>query len=216
MDRSCVAIIIPAYNEETTIAEVVTAVLPYGQPIIVNDCSTDNTAMVAEQNGALVVNHFRNQGYDGALNSGFEEAKKHNFFFVITFDADGQHDPAYVEKMLNQLENGFDLVLGVRPTFARIAERVFSLYSKIRFGISDPLCGMKGYRMSAYCQLGYFDSYRSIGTELAFYVATQKKRFIEIMIPIRERKDVSRFGRRFRANYKILRATWLSVLRGYQ
>lgn len=206
MDRSQVAIIIPAYNEAATIDKVITSVLPYGTPIVVNDCSTDNTAIIAELAGALVVNHTINQGYDGALNSGFFEANRLSCLYAITFDADGQHHAELLEKFLSKLENGYDLVLGVRPNFARIAERLFAQYAKIRFGISDPLCGMKGYNMKLYQALGHFDSCKSIGTELAFYAVKNKKLFTQISVPISARIGASRFGQRLRGNLKIFRA----------
>ncbi|PIZ04860.1 MAG: hypothetical protein COY58_02050 [Gammaproteobacteria bacterium CG_4_10_14_0_8_um_filter_38_16] len=206
MERSRVAIIIPAFNEVGTINQVVSAVSPYGLVIVVNDCSTDDTADIAASAGAIVINHQTNQGYDGALNSGFSEANKRGCLYAITFDADGQHHAALLENFLTQLRSGYDLVLGVRPSVMRFSEKWFAYYAKRRYGILDPLCGMKGYNMALYQSLGYFDSKKSIGTELTFYAVKNKKPFTQIAVPISKRVGQSRFGQRLKGNGKILRA----------
>ena len=98
MDKSQVAIVIPAFNEESTISNVVQSVTQYGVVIVVNDTSTDKTEQMAEGAGAILVNHKENKGYDGALNSGFAKAKELNCDIVITFDADGQHNEEYIQE----------------------------------------------------------------------------------------------------------------------
>lgn len=211
LERSKLAIVIPAYNEALTIDSVIKAVSVYGQPIVVDDCSSDQTAELSEKFGAVVVRHDVNQGYDGALNSGFEKAEQLGFSYVITFDADGQHDYSLISEYILKFNDGYELVLGVRPDFQRISERFFSLYTKFCFGIKDPLCGMKGYHMSLYKKQGYFDSFKSIGTELAIFSAAKGCKKIQLSIPIHPRKDSPRFGARFNANKKIIHAlisTW--------
>jgi len=207
-----VAIIIPAFNEDATIAQVVDSVKEYGYAIVVNDGSTDNTKTIASQSGAIVVNHKINCGYDNALNSGFIEADKLDFDAVITFDADGQHCPTILKKYIDKLSNGFDLVLGVRPQPARFAEAIFMLYTRFRFNWKDPLCGMKGYRIELYRKQGYFDSYNSIGTELAFFGLLNKCSFAQIDIPIYERYDRPRFSSTLKSNIRILNALIKSVI----
>lgn len=210
MERSEVAIVIPAFNEAAMIKRIVESVSVYGQPIVVDDCSVDETATLAKIAGAIVVRHDTNRGYDGALSSGFAEADRRGFSYVVTFDADGQHNVVLVGDFLVQLGKGFDLVLGVRPYYARFAEYLFALYSRLRFGVRDPLCGMKGYRMSLYRARGWFDSYRSIGTELALYGLREKRSFIQLPVPISERNGAPRFARLWKANYRILRALVIS------
>jgi len=211
LERSEVAIIIPAFNESATITCVVNSLLSYGIVIVVDDCSSDGTGLLAEGAGAVVVRHNSNQGYDGALNSGFIEAQSRSCSYVVTFDADGQHNHELIELYITKLRQGYDLVLGMRPDYARLAERIFSLYTKIKFGLHDPLCGMKGYRMELFHEQGWFDSYQSIGTELAFYAVSHNKAFTQIDIPIAPREGNPRFGQRWKANYKIFRAMILSI-----
>jgi len=91
--KGCV--IIPAYLEERRIRGVVQNVLQYIQPVIViDDGSPDQTSAAASSAGAVVIKHEKNLGKGAALNTGFAYAVKQKFDYVITMDADGQHDPA--------------------------------------------------------------------------------------------------------------------------
>ena len=96
MDRSRVAIVIPALNESQTIVGVVAAAADYGVPIVVDDGSTDGTAALSIQAGAVVVSHQKNLGYDSALNSGFKKAADLGCEIIVTLDADGQHEPSLI------------------------------------------------------------------------------------------------------------------------
>jgi glycosyltransferase involved in cell wall biosynthesis len=203
------AIVIAAYNEERTIGATVKSVVPYGTPIVVNDGSKDKTSEIARQNGGHVVDQ-ENRGYDGALDRGFAEAAKLGFTHVITFDADGQHPVEALPVYIEHLSKGIELVVGVRPKKQRVSELIFSFYTKLFFGISDPLCGMKGYKLDLYRSVGHFDSYHSTGTELMLRYLKAKKPTVQIPIDIKDREDHPRFGRLIRANLYILR----SMLRG--
>lgn len=213
MDRSRIAIVIPALNESATIAVVVEAAGRYGVPIVVDDGSTDNTAALAKQAGAVVVSHENNRGYDAALNSGFKKAAELGSEVIITVDADGQHDPSLIQKFIDQIDAGADVVAGIRSRRQRFAEHLFAWYTSLRFGIKDPLCGMKAYRTAVYEALGHFDSYGSIGTELAIFAAKKGCRLGQIPFAVRERKGQSRFGQVLAGNYKIIRAMLLTTVR---
>jgi len=209
MGKYKIAIIIPAFNEEITIFRVVQSVRGYGQVIVVNDASTDETEKIAEKAGAILVNHKNNEGYDAALNSGFVKAGELNCDVVITFDADGQHNHRFIKEYIDLLEQGFKVVVGVRSKFQRVSEYIFSWISIWRWDIKDPLCGMKAYRVDVFNQLGYFDSYSSIGTELAIYAAYENINIAQHPIKIKNRQDKPRFGNMFSANINILRSLWL-------
>jgi len=207
MERSAVAIIIPAYNEQETISAVVQKVKPFGTVIVVDDASNDRTAGLAKDAGALVVAHLENKGYDGALNSGFLKAEQIGCRYAITFDADGQHEAAILDIYLNHLrEQECDLVLGVRPEKARISEVIIGWYFRLRFGIKDILCGMKGYNMSLYRNNQGFDHINSIGSELAMVSIKSKCKFIQVPIPIYPRKGNPRFGTLLKSNIRIMKA----------
>ncbi len=209
MDKYQIAIVIPAFNEESTIFNVVQSVAQYGVVIVVNDASTDKTKQMAEGAGAILVNHKENKGYDGALNSGFAKAKELNCDVIITFDADGQHNQKFIKKYIDLLEQGFEIVIGTRNKFQRISEYIFSWVAIWKWGIKDPLCGMKAYRIDVFNQLGCFDSYGSIGTELSIYAAYKDIKIAQQPIEIKDRQDKPRFGGSFSANMIILHALWL-------
>ncbi len=146
MDRSRIAILIPAFREAATIGSVVRAAREHAEVIVVDDASPDETGAEAARAGAIVIRNETNLGYDGTLNRAFEEALARGFAYAITMDADGEHDPALVASFKSLLaDEGMPLVLGVRPHKQRFAEIVMGLYVRLRFGARDILCGMKGY-----------------------------------------------------------------------
>jgi len=211
MDKYRVGIIIPALNESETISGIVRACRGYGVPIVVDDGSMDGTASLALKSGAIVVVHEINRGYDAALNSGFEKATQLGLEIIITIDADGQHNPLLIGQFIDAIDSGADLVIGIRSSRQRFAEHLFAWYTNLRYGLKDPLCGMKGYRLSLYKKLGHFDSYGSIGTELTIFAAKKENYIQQIAINVRDRRGSSRFGQRLSGNYKIIRAMIISA-----
>lgn len=214
MDRSRVGIVIPALNESTTITDVVRGARSYGVPIVVDDGSTDATANLAKQSGAVVVSHLENSGYDRAINSGFTKAAEIGCEIVITVDADGQHNPMLIQKFIDTIDAQADVVIGIRSRKQRLAEHIFAMYTRLCFGIKDPLCGIKAYRISIFKALGHFDSYGSIGTELSLYAARSGYQIHQIAFLVRERQGRSRFGAVMSANTRIFRAMVLGISRG--
>lgn len=210
MERSRLGIVIPAYNEAATIASVIDGVKEIGQPIVVDDNSSDDTATLAIQAGAVVVSHEVNRGYDQALDTGFQKADLIGCQYVVTMDADGQHEPRILQEYTSNMDCGAELVLGVRDRRQRISEHMFAWLTKMFWGIDDPLCGMKGYNLDIYRKLGHFDSYGSIGTELAIFGVRSGYEFVQVPVATRSREGESRFGKFIRANYMILRAAILS------
>jgi glycosyltransferase involved in cell wall biosynthesis len=213
MDEYRVALVIPSFNEDNTIAEVVAKASSYGVVIVVDDGSTDETANIAKEAGAIVVIHSMNLGYEAALNSGFKQASELDFDGVVTLDADGQHDPQLISLFLQKIMKGNDLVLGVRNKIPRFSEYFFALYSRSKFGIKDPLCGMKAYNIAVYRDMGYFDSYQSVGSELAFYAVLKGYQYTQVELNVRDRIDESRYGNIVRANIRILKALFASIKR---
>jgi len=208
-----VAIVIPAFNEEEAISAVVLGISAYGTAVVVNDGSTDNTEQVARAAGALVVSHSVNRGYDNALATGLGKAVAEQFDFAITLDGDGQHEPLLIESFLFELMDGADLVIGIRDRYQRVSETIFAKIAKILWGITDPLCGMKGYRLSKLKGIDSMCSYPSIGTELAIRAVRSGWNIRQVAVKTRERNGKSRFGAGLYANWLILRAMFLGLLR---
>jgi glycosyltransferase involved in cell wall biosynthesis len=111
-----VLIAIPAWNEQGSIADVIAKVqehLPEAGILVVNDGSTDKTAEVASDAGAVVVSLPFNVGVGGAMRTAFLYAKREGYQGLVQVDADGQHDPADLESLLNGLDEA-DIVVGTR------------------------------------------------------------------------------------------------------
>jgi len=213
MEKYQVVIIIPAFNEENTIANVVKSVKKYGDVIVVDDASTDRTRKIAEDAGAIVVVHKTNRGYNSALNSGFKKAVELNCDAVVTFDADGQHASDMIPVFIDKLRSGVDLVLGVRPKVQRFSEFIFRIYTRNRFNWEDPLCGMKGYNLSFMPVNSNMFTYNSIGTEIALNFLKLKCTTVQIPIKINQRKDRPRFGNILSSNFLIIKALLIAMIK---
>jgi len=127
-----ILIVIPAYNEEKTIGEVIEKVkvnLSSADILVVNDGSTDSTARIAQEKGAFILNLPYNLGIGGAMQTGFKFAEEFGYDLVMRIDADGQHNPEEINNLLKPvLEGKADLVVGsrflsiLRPPIRRTAE----------------------------------------------------------------------------------------------
>jgi glycosyltransferase involved in cell wall biosynthesis len=112
-----VLVVIPAWNEEASIATVVHEVrsaLPGVDVLVVDDGSTDKTVQRAREAGAVVAHLPYNLGVGGAMRLGFRYAVERDYDTVLQIDADGQHDPAFAPQLLERIEAGADLVIGAR------------------------------------------------------------------------------------------------------
>ncbi|MGI8645095.1 MAG: glycosyltransferase family 2 protein [Nocardioides sp.] len=109
-------VIVPAWNEErsigTTIVEL-RATHPEVDVLVVDDGSSDSTAAVAEDAGALVCRLPFNLGVGGAMRAGYRYALRNGYAAAVQLDADGQHDPAYLPALLSALDHA-DIVVGAR------------------------------------------------------------------------------------------------------
>ncbi|WP_370454490.1 glycosyltransferase family 2 protein [Salinibacterium sp. dk5596] len=115
-DHPRTLIVMPAFNEEESVGDVVREVhakLPGATVLVVDDGSRDATSTVAREAGALVATLPYNLGVGGAMRVGFRYALEHGFDAVVQVDSDGQHDPDGVPALLRELEHA-DLVLGAR------------------------------------------------------------------------------------------------------
>jgi glycosyltransferase involved in cell wall biosynthesis len=151
--------VIPAYNEEPTIADVVRSIrreLPGFDVLVVDDGSTDATADRARGAGAHVASHPFNLGIGGAVQCGFKYALDHDYEFAVQIDGDGQHDPAEVSKLTAEMEKGdVDMVVGSRflggdreypaPISRRTGIHIFAFVCSRIVGqrISDPTSGLR-------------------------------------------------------------------------
>lgn len=147
---------IPAYNVENTIGDVVKRCLPHVDKVFVcDDGSTDNTARVADENGAIVINHTRNLGKGSAMRTLFRLAAEQNPTVVVTIDGDGQFLPEEIPKLTSQILNHkADVVIGYRFDSAtempvhrkfgnKLLNRVTNMASNLSF--RDTQSGFRAY-----------------------------------------------------------------------
>lgn len=166
-DKSNIAIIIPAYNEERYIGDVIKKCQKYSNNVIVvDDCSTDNTRNIATGLGALCLSQKSNMGWGHAIQVGLKLCRKHfpaamNYpDIIITLDADGQHNPDEIPVLIDKMNNSdASIVIGSRfmnngyeigkiPMYRRFGINVINLI--YNFGrknkLTDTQSGFRAYR----------------------------------------------------------------------
>ena len=118
MNDPRVSIVMPAKNEAGAIEQVIEAVrkaLPDAEILIVDDGSSDDTARIASEAGARLISHRYSMGNGAAIKSGARAASGD---IIVFMDADGQHDPSDIPRLLEVLEQGYDMVVGARGSGA--------------------------------------------------------------------------------------------------
>jgi len=151
-----VVVVIPAFNEERSVARVVErAVGIIEEVIVVDDGSLDRTATLASLDGTVpVIQHPYNIGCGGALRTGIAHAQKGNADIIVLLDADGQHNPEEIPTLLDPILNGYThLVAGARDfskmTLPRRASNILTANILRRsFGVTlpDVQCGFRAIR----------------------------------------------------------------------
>jgi glycosyltransferase involved in cell wall biosynthesis len=149
-------IVMPAYNEEQSIGGVLDALHREGwcDIIVVDDGSRDRTAEMAREKGAVVLSHPRNMGLGAALRTGLKAALERGADCAVTFDADGQHDPKSVRKMVDSLD-GADFVVGVRhftniPLNKRLGNFILNFVTLMMGGVlTDSQSGIRALNRRA-------------------------------------------------------------------
>ncbi len=205
MERSEIAIVIPAYNEASTIENIINNVNKYGTVVLVNDGSTDDTLKIAQKYSIEIINNKKNFGYDKSLNLGFDYTKN-KFKYLVTFDGDGQHSFDDLKKIISKFDEKFDLIYGSRDKVNRISEKIFLFLSKSLFGIYDPLTGLKALNLEKFKQKSEFSKYNTLGSEIVFFAKMKNYKICNISINISPREDISRIGGALKSNLLVLKA----------
>lgn len=148
-------IVIPAYNEEENIVRVVddlTRRFPQYDYVVVNDGSRDKTAALCRAHGYRLIDLPVNLGLAGAFQTGLRYAADNDYDCAMQLDADGQHRPEYIPAMLEELEDGADIVIGSRfltvkkpKTLRMVGSYIISWSIRLTTGraICDPTSGMR-------------------------------------------------------------------------
>lgn len=206
-------VVIPAYNESSTISNVVHQCRQFSEVLVVDDGSLDETAEYAKISGALVIVKKINVGYDAALNSGYTYAVKNNFDIMLTIDADGQLPTSKIPCFLDEITSGADLVVGNRQKLSRLSEYLLSKISKLVLGIEDPYCGMKAYNLNACKNKTQFSEYNSVGTDLMFNMVSKGVVKSNVIVNVTPRLNKSKFGGCFASEIKLMPSLVIGVQR---
>ena len=157
--------VVPAYNEADTVGGVVGGLLeqcPEFDVLVIDDGSTDSTSRCAEDAGARVIRHPFNLGIGGAVQSGFQYAREHDYRYVIQVDGDGQHDASQISLLREAMHQDprLDVICGSRfledgkypaPVSRRTGIHIFAFLLSRIMGqrVSDPTSGFRLYNRRA-------------------------------------------------------------------
>lgn len=192
-------IIIPAYNEEENIENVVGFIrkrYPQYDYVVVNDGSKDGTADICRSNGFELLDLPVNLGLAGAFQTGLKYAYEKGYDYAIQFDADGQHRPEFIEPMLKQMQEGYDIVIGSRfvtnrkgKSLRMLGSKLITVAIKLTTGIriSDPTSGM---RMFSKAMIKEFAKNLNYGPEpdTISYLLKNGAKVTEIQVEMDERQ----------------------------
>lgn len=168
--------VIPAFNEETTIAGVLEGARSFvDEIIVVNDGSSDRTEEIARAAGVEVVTHVINRGLGAAIGTGFAAAKLRDADLVITLDADGQHDVAEIPLFIDAARSGADVIIGSRmltrmgmPFIRQIAQVIGNLVTFLLFGawVTDSQSGFRAFTRHALSKIEIRTNRMEVSSEL--------------------------------------------------
>lgn len=187
-------IVIPAYNEEHAIAEVVRGALQVADRVlVVDDGSTDRTSEVAAAAGATVVRHAVNRGLGGALGTGIAGALRLGAETVATMDADGQHRAEDVKRAFDRLAEGdADFVIGSRmierkgnmPAARRFAQFLGNALTFILFRrwVTDSQSGLRAMTRAAAERIEIRSSRMEVSSEFVKEIVDKDLRLAEVPI----------------------------------
>ena len=204
------AIIIPVFNEEKTIGNVLKKIKNKGSVFVIDDNSTDNSHDIISKYEVNLIKNHSNIGYSKTIQRGIKIVKRNGYKYAITFDSDGEHNIEDIEKITLLLKNNYSLVVGSRNKKNRNIEIFASILTNFFIGIKDPFCGLKGYDLSKitfqnpYLQLEMEDT----NTYLMIFYIKKNLSFFNLNINVKRtsKRKNSRFGDGFFSEVKLVKS----------
>ncbi len=217
-----ILIIIPAHNEADNLPHVLPALqktIPAADVLVIDDHSQDDTAAVARKLGAQVVRLSNNLGYGGAVQTGFRYGAASHYDYAVMMDADGQHDPEYVPRLLAPVMAGqCDVALGSRfkggmtyqvSLVRRMGMKLFAVITRLFTGqeITDATSGFQAMNrdvMRFFAEENYPSDYPDADTLIMLYFAGF--RVLEVPVVMHERiAGESMHGNSLKSLYYIIK-----------
>lgn len=214
-----VVVLVPAYNENKTIENVLERILNQNvdDVIVIDDGSNDGTAKIVEELGIKILRNEKNYGKGYSLRKGFEYILN-NFNLndiTITIDADNQHSPEDIPRFVKKIEEGYDVVIGIRdfqnyPFKKRFGNIALSIISSIlaNYRFHDIMCGFQGIKNYVIRDILNFKIPKRYGIHAYFSIMTSKKFRIA---QIRVNSEIYREGMKVIDGFKTLPI----MIRGY-
>jgi glycosyltransferase involved in cell wall biosynthesis len=174
-----ILICIPAYNQAKNIGTVIKKAKNYGEVIVYDDGSIDNTSEAVKAAGGLAIRSPKNRGYGIAIKRLFRIAKEKAADIMVTIDSDGQHDPTDIPSLLYPIINdGYDVVIGSRflseqakqkiPKYRRFGIQTITKFTKVASfsSITDAQSGYRAYSKDAIAKILLFEDGMAVSTEI--------------------------------------------------
>jgi glycosyltransferase involved in cell wall biosynthesis len=189
-----VVVVVPAYNEERTILGVIRGLKQRGftKLIVVDDGSSDRTGELASYEGIIILRHILNRGLGGALGTGLKAALHFEPEIIVTFDADGQHDPDDIPRLLEPIEKGeAEVVIGSRmlepvgmPYPRRLANWTANVitYLLFRGWTTDSQSGLRAFSRHAAAQIQIRTSGMEVSSEIIAEAAGKHLKLMEVPV----------------------------------
>lgn len=192
-------IVIPGRNEATRIADVLRAIptrldgIAEIVPLVVDDGSTDHTSEVVRRHHARAIRHSVNLGKGAALTTGCQAAVTMGCDIIVLMDADGQHDPRDLPRLVEPVRRGdADISIAVRqlsgqmPVAMRFGNWGLSATFALLFGrhLADTQCGLRAFRASTYAMIRWRAADYSVETEMLIHATRAHLRIAQVPIGV--------------------------------
>jgi UDP-N-acetylglucosamine---dolichyl-phosphate N-acetylglucosaminyltransferase len=194
MTEKRVFVVIPAYNEERTIVEVIRGLKQHGftSLIVIDDGSSDRTSELASHEGVIRLRHVLNRGLGGALGTGIDAALRLGAEVIVTFDGDGQHDPNDIMKLLEPIEvEEAEVVIGSRmldprgmPYGRRMANWIANVvtYLLFRAWTTDSQSGLRAFSSRAAARMRIITTGMEVSSEIIAETVKNRLRWKEVPV----------------------------------
>lgn len=227
MNTPNIWLVIPAYNEATAIGAVLAEIEKTNyQMVVVDDCSKDETSLVAGKHRAHIAKHLINLGQGAALQTGISYALKQGADYIVSFDADGQHRLEDVERMLQRLiETKSEVALGSRFLEGGGADNIAPMrylllkaatfFTRVTTGlkITDTHNGLRVFSRQGAEKIQITQNRMAHASEILSIIAEQKLPFVEVPVRIRYTEYSLRKGQRMSNSFNILWESFTGILR---
>tara|TARA_Y100000310_G_C20498904_1_gene722926 strand:+ start:306 stop:968 length:663 start_codon:yes stop_codon:yes gene_type:complete len=190
MDNKDIWVVIPAYNESKHISGVIKKTEKYcSNIIIIDDGSKDDTYEIAKSLNVYVLKNIVNMGKGASLKTGCDFAIKNEAKKLIVMDADGQHNPDHIPKLIKELET-HDIIFTHRrfskhmPFILRFGNTTINRFTRLLYGVNlkDTQCGFRAFSSLAYKKIRWKASDYSMESEMIAKAGKHNLRYSEIEI----------------------------------